>query len=139
MATNVLVAIDGSEHSMKAVRKALEMAENEGANVTLMSVAYFSKDDLDEMPPGIQDKLEAEAQTALSKGKALFDESGVKVRIVLEAGLVPANNIIRRAEEDRFDHIVMGSTGITGFKRALIGSTAGKVVANAPCTVTVIR
>lgn len=139
MAVKVLVATDGSEHSMKAVLKGLEMAEKEGASVTLMSVAYYSKDDFDEMPLNIQDKLEAEALAALNKGRALFLEKGLKVQTILEAGLVPANNIIRRAEEDKFEHIIMGSTGITGFKRALIGSTAGKVVSQAPCSVTVIR
>ena len=57
---------------MKAVQKALEMAQKEGAQVTLMSVAYFSKDDFDEMPPNIQDKLEAQAAAALKKAKIGF-------------------------------------------------------------------
>ena len=39
----VLVATDGSEHSMKAVQRALEVAEKQGAQVTLMSVAYFRR------------------------------------------------------------------------------------------------
>ncbi|MDP2993443.1 MAG: universal stress protein, partial [Deltaproteobacteria bacterium] len=43
----VLVATDGSESSMKAVKRALELAEKEGADITLMSVAYYSKDDFD--------------------------------------------------------------------------------------------
>ena len=37
----VLVATDGSEHSMKAVQRGLELAETQGAQVTLMSVAYY--------------------------------------------------------------------------------------------------
>ena len=37
----VLVATDGSEHSMKAVQRGLELAEKQGAQVTLMSVAYY--------------------------------------------------------------------------------------------------
>lgn len=135
----ILVATDGSEHSMKAVRRGLELAKHEGAQITLMSVAYYSKEDLDEMPPSVQDKLEAQAAEALKKAKALFDAEGIPVETVLEAGFVPANNIIRRAEEGKFNRILLGSTGISGFKRILIGSTAAKVVANAPCTVTVIR
>ena len=90
----VLVATDGSEHSMKAVKRAVEMAEREGAQVTLMSVAYYSRGDFDEMPFNIQEKLEAEAQQALDKAKALFTEKGLSVEAVLEAGQVPANNII---------------------------------------------
>ena len=70
MAMNVLVATDGSDHSMKAVVRALEMAERENANVTLMSVAFYAKEDLDEMPLNIQERLESQAQIALKKAKA---------------------------------------------------------------------
>ena len=135
----VLVATDGSEQSMKAVQRALELVERLGAEVTLMSVSYYAKDDFDDMPPYVQDKLEAEAAAALKKAKAVFDEKNIKVDLVLEAGLVPANNIIRRAEEGKFDRILMGSTGLTGLKRVLMGSTAAKVVAQAPCEVTIVR
>jgi nucleotide-binding universal stress UspA family protein len=135
----VLVATDGSEHSMKAVKRALEMAEREGAQVTLMAVAFYSPSDFDEMPINIQEKLEAQSQEALNKGKALFAEKGLTADLVLETGQVPANNILLRAQEGGFDLIILGSAGLTGLKRALIGSTAAKVVANAPCSVTVVR
>ena len=135
----VLAATDGSEHSMKAVRRALELAEKEGAEITLMSVAYFSKGDFDEMPPRIQDKLERQARDAIERAKVLFAEKGIKVETILETGVVPANNIIKRAKEDGFDLILMGSTGLTGLERVLIGSTAAKVVAHAPCSVSIIR
>lgn len=123
---------------MKAVQRAVELAEKEGAQITLMAVALYAKD-IDEMPLNIQDKLEAQAVAALDKAKAIFDAKGISIQRVLEAGIVPANNIIRKAEEGKFDQILLGSTGVTGFKRALMGSTAAKVVANAPCSVTVIR
>jgi nucleotide-binding universal stress UspA family protein len=139
MAASVLVATDGSEHSLKAVRKGLEMAEKEGAKVTLMSVAYYAKEDFDEMPINIQEKLEQQAVDALKKAKALFVEKNLQVETIMEAGVVPANNIIRRAEQGKFDQVLMGSTGMTGFMRTLIGSTAAKVVAQAPCCVTVVR
>lgn len=135
----ILVPTDGSDEAMKAVEHALNFAEGKSAEVTLMSVAYYSKDDFDEMPPNIQDKLEAQARAALDKGKALFESKGIPVETVMETGIVPANNIIRKASEGKFDQIVMGSAGLTGLKRALMGSTAAKVVAQACCTVTVIR
>ncbi len=134
----VLIATDGSEHSMKAIQRGLELAE-QGADVTLMSVAYFAKDYFDGMPPNIQEKLENEAKAALAQGKAVFDAKNLKVETVMEAGLIPANNIIRRATEDKFDRIIMGSTGKTGLNLALMGSTASKVVAHAPCEVTIVR
>jgi nucleotide-binding universal stress UspA family protein len=135
----VLVATDGSEHSMKAVQRGLELAETQGAQVTLMSVAYYGADYLTGMPPNIRDKLEDEARTALSKGKALFDAKNLLVETVLEAGLVPANLIIQKAQEGRFDRIIIGSTGMNALERIIMGSTASKVVAHAPCEVTVVR
>ncbi len=134
----ILLATDGSPHSMKAVQRGLELAEKEGAQITLMSVALFAGD-FDELMPNIREKLEETAAIALKQAKALFDERGIRVEAILEAGTVPANNIIERAESGKFDRILLGSQGITGIKRYLIGSTAAKVVAHAPCTVTVIR
>jgi nucleotide-binding universal stress UspA family protein len=132
----VLVATDGSEQAMKAVQRGLEMAE-QGAEVTLMSVAYYA--DMDATFFNIQEKLEKEAKANLEKAKAVFDAKGIKVETILEAGMVPANNIIRRVTEDKFDRLIMGSTGKSGFSLALMGSTAAKVVAHAPCEVTIIR
>jgi nucleotide-binding universal stress UspA family protein len=135
----VLVATDGSEHSMKAVQRAVDLAENQGARVTLMSVAYYVQGDFDSMPMNIQEKLEGEAKKALQKAKALFDAKNLPVETVLEAGVVPANLIIQKAQEDKFDRIIIGSTGTNALERILMGSTASKVVAHAPCEVTVVR
>jgi len=135
----VLVATDGSEHSMKAVQRALELAETQKAQVTLMSVAYYVADYMEGMPPNIQDKLEDEARAALNKAKALFEAKNLPVDTVLEAGLVPANLIIQKAQEGKFDRIIIGSTGMNALERIIMGSTASKVVAHAPCEVTVVR
>ena len=135
----VLVATDGSSNSLKAVTRAVEMAQREGAQVTLMSVAYYSRTDFNEMPLNMQERLESQAQTALNEAKALFAEKGLQVETVLESGQVPANNILRKAQEGGFDKIILGSTGLTGLERVLVGSTAAKVVANACCSVTVVR
>ncbi|MGD9504024.1 MAG: universal stress protein [Syntrophobacteraceae bacterium] len=135
----VLVPTDGSIYSMKAVEMAVAMAEKEGAEVTLLSVAYYAKEDLDEMPLNLQEKMEAHATEALKKAKAIFEQKGLPVKAILETGLVPANNIIEMAEEGSFDKIIMGSRGLTGLEKVLIGSTAAKVTAHAPCSVTVVR
>ncbi len=139
MAQRVLVATDGSEHSMKAVQKALELAEGGKTEVSIVSVAYYAKDVFDEMPLNIQMKLQKQAEDALQRAKALFDERGIPVTTFLEAGIVPANNILRLAQEQKIDLIVLGSTGLSGFMRTIIGSTAAKVVSQAPCSVLVVR
>ena len=57
----------------------------------------------------------------------------------LASGLVPANIIINKAQEGKFDRIIMGSTGINALEKVVMGSTAAKVVAHAPCEVTIVR
>ncbi len=83
--------------------------------------------------------MDSEAMSAIDKAKALFDEKGVKVVTMLERGKTPANAILDAVAESKFDLILMGSTGKKGIERYLIGTTASKVVANAPCSVAVIR
>ena len=133
----VLVPTDGSEHAMGAVQRAVEMAEKLGAAVTLLAVVQVS--DFDDMTPNIREKVEREAREVLEKARALLAAKNLPVTTALEKGLVPANNILRKAEEEKFDRIVMGSTGSTGLVRILMGSTAAKVVAHAPCEVTIVH
>jgi len=135
----VLVPTDGSEHAMMAVKRALELAEKNGAQVTLMSVAPFAKDALEDMPPNIQEKLDKEYSQILANAKAMFDQKNIKVETIFEIGTVPANNILRQAEVGKFDRIIMGSAGQSGFLKIIMGSTAAKVVAHAPCEVTIVR
>ena len=135
----ILVATDGSERAMKAVRRSVELAEREGADITLLAVGYSFEGEVGEVPVDIQEALDSEARTALEKAKSLFDEKGIKVDTLVGKGRVPANVILEVLEEGKFDRILLGSTGKTGIKRYVIGSTATKVVAHASCTVTVIR
>jgi nucleotide-binding universal stress UspA family protein len=135
----VLVTTDGSDNALKAVKRALDLAEKEDAKVTIMSVALYPSSEFDDLPLSIQKKLDADAKDAIAKAKTIFDKKGIAVDTALETGIVPANNIIRKAKEGKFDLVLMGSTGATGLTKVLMGSTASKVVTHAPCSVSVVR
>lgn len=135
----VLVPTDGSERSMKAVEMAVKMAEKESAEVTLLSIAHYATGDFEAFPADLQARFELAAKNALEKAKALFDQKGLKVETRLEYGIIPGNNILKLAEEGGFDQIIIGSTGVTGLTRLIMGSTALKVAQHAPCTVTIVR
>jgi nucleotide-binding universal stress UspA family protein len=134
----VLVPIDNSDRSKKAMERALELAQKQGAEITIMTVAPEVGEIMDEMR-NIQDKLAVEYRGWLDKAKEMFAAKGIKVATILEVGQVPANNIIRRVEDDKFDRVIMGATGRSGLARILMGSTAAKVAAHAPCEVTIVR
>ena len=61
-------------------------------------------------------------RAALNKAKALFDAKNMPVETVLVTGLVPANLIIQKAQEGKFDRIILGSTGMNALDKVLMGS-----------------
>jgi nucleotide-binding universal stress UspA family protein len=70
-----------------------------------------------------------------ARAKAL----GIEAKILLEQGVSPADLIVKVAEDQKIDLLVLGSRTKKGLDRFLIGSVASKVVAHAPCSVLVVR
>ncbi len=129
----ILVPVDGSEYADKAAEKAAELAKAYGARVTLINVTQpFS------MLLGFktsEEMLEEAKETAKKSSAAL---KGVKVEARGAVG-DPAEEIVKLAEEGKFDLIVMGSKGLTESKRFLVGSVTQKVVEHSPCSVLVVK
>lgn len=134
----ILVAVDGSDQAFKALNKAIEMAKAEGAELTVISVAWESPEIM-EVPMSTADKLKDRAVKAVARAKELAEGAGITCRSRVEVGASPADNIVRNAEEGKVDLIVVGHRGLTALDRFLVGSVAGRVVAYAPCSVLVVR
>ncbi len=140
MFKNILVATDGSEYSQSAVRYAIKLAKECNAKLTAIYVinvrgefglfrALFKNADK---------VLENEAKKILFQVKDLGEKHGVKVDVVFRKG-IPSNEILKLAEEIKADLIVMGSRGLSGIERVLVGSVTEKVIANAKCPVLVVN
>lgn len=74
----------------------------------------------------------------LAAATAIADEHDVTIRTATRTGQ-PDQEIIAYAEEERIDHVVMGSHGRTGLTRVVLGSVAETVVRRSPTPVTIIR
>ncbi|MFB6128070.1 MAG: universal stress protein [Halolamina sp.] len=139
MSRTLLVGYDGSPRAASAL--SLAVSEWPEATVVLLTVvdpieAGFST--ATGVPTGAEEWYErarADAETALSEATAAYDRS-FETRI--EVGR-PAATLVEVAEEDRFDHVILGSHGRTGLTRILLGSVAEAVVRKAPVPVTVAR
>jgi universal stress protein A len=139
----ILVAVDFSEESRSALACAAEMAGKFGASLTLVHVVepHFGPPDTD-VPPltGAQSDAEefAEAKLELSDlAEQMLGQCRV-VETVVRGGLA-FFEITEAAKALGADLIVVGTHGYTGLKRALLGSTAEKVVRHSPCPVLVAR
>ena len=92
---------------------------------------------LQEWSRAIQQRRE-KAQTALlNKAKKHINRRNVKVEKIAVG--YAAEEIIKAAHRFRADLIVMGSRGLTGVKRTLLGSVSSRVARHAPCSVLVVR
>jgi nucleotide-binding universal stress UspA family protein len=154
--SKILVAIDGSEHSMKAVELALEMSEKEltnkteddGRGLTALTVLDVSKPrrflssfiaaptyglrELDEERNAAKDWMDAVRKKA--------EDKKIPFRSEIIEGLVSAEaTIVDYAESHQIDLIVVGTRGRTGFSKVLLGSVASRVVEYAHCSVIVVK
>lgn len=139
----ILVAVDFSEESRSALACAAEMAARFDASLTLVHVVepHFGPPDTDvpALTGEASDAEEyAEAKLELSAlGEQMLGPCRV-VETVVRAGLA-FFEITEAAKALGADLIVVGTHGYTGIKRALLGSTAERVVRHAPCPVLVAR
>lgn len=137
----ILVAVDFSEHSERALEKGLELSSASGAKVKMIHVVdYFPM--MDAAYDGaltfnvdITDELVASSKKRLAE---LADRHQVsKEDLSVEVGAV-RNEIIKKAEKIGADLIVIGSHGWRGID-LLLGSTTDSVLHHARCDVLVVR
>jgi nucleotide-binding universal stress UspA family protein len=139
MAKHVLVPTDGSSLSESALD--FTLAEWPDADVTLLHVidpveAGYSASAL---PSGSEEWY----QNAVESAEGYFEAARTRTGRDDVAGRTevgrPAKTIVGVAEEDAFDHIVVGSHGREGVSRIVLGSVAEHVVRMSPVPVTVVR
>lgn len=140
MFNNILVPIDGSPTSFKAVDMAISLSQKYASKVTLI---YVTVSPLTGMPPElmvvpqqIMDDIEREGQEVLQKAEKAFKDNGVNdIKTLLVRGN-PADKILEQAEEGH-DLIVIGSRGLGDFQRFILGSVSSRVTHHAKCSVLV--
>jgi nucleotide-binding universal stress UspA family protein len=143
--TKILLATDGSKDANLAARTAVDLADKTGSELHVAFVLrtqdapYYDTTGFDTEKPYEEEEIK-------QMGQRLLDE---QVRRVEEAGGTVAGAHFRMARPDRgilavgedigAGLIVLGSRGLGGVKRALMGSVSDSVVMHAHCPVLVVR
>ena len=137
----ILVPTDGSEEGTQAVTHALDLAVVHQASVHTLYVintASYAGMPMETSWEGIDDLLRADADAAVNEVEKLADGYDVDVTTAVVEGS-PSREIIRYAESERCDLIVMGTHGRGGIDRLLLGSVAEKVVRGSTVPVLTVR
>ena len=137
--TSILVPFDASAQSRHSLKRACALAKQDAAKVTLIYVIPRSEEMLDFMrTPMIEKSLRGEAGRILDKGKALASSLGFEAGAVIAEGH-GGDEIARSVARDGHDLVVMGTSGWHGVNKALLGSTAERVIQDALCPVLVVK
>lgn len=138
----ILVATDGSENAKRAASYGVNIAKATGAEVHALYIISTQHAVTTRTVMGwseaFEEYLANKGGVAIADVEKLGKEAGVKVEPVFLKG-IPADKILEYAEENNIDLIVMGTHGLTGIKRFLIGSVAESVVRHSKAPVMVIR
>jgi nucleotide-binding universal stress UspA family protein len=146
MFKNILIPTDGSDQSQRAIRTGVELAKLHGGRVTGIHVipdyhlliAYEGAFD-----PVTEERIEEEAKARadayLEFLRSAATEAGVGCATVCETSDHPYDAILRTADSNHCDLILMTSHGRKGLAAVLLGSETRKVLTHAKVPVLVVR
>ena len=139
MFKKMLVGLDGSKHSFKALEEALVLASLAGTEVHTISV--------EEVPrfPGTIGEVVEETEAAdtrfglaISKAENMAKDRGVQLTAHVVAGH-EVKTIVEFVKENSFDMLVIGFMGHSAIYARVMGGTCQNLVRLAPCTVLVVK
>jgi nucleotide-binding universal stress UspA family protein len=139
MFRNILVPLDGSEFSERALEHAQDLAETNGGTVTLLTVLLRPEGEHLRVPK-LDDQSRHHLEETLEAKAAQVEKSALVDNV--ETGVVfgePAHQIAEYANDHDVDLIVMSTHGLGATGRYALGSVALKVLMTAPCPVFMVR
>ena len=139
----ILSPIDFSDFSLNALEAAKDVAKKYGSEILLVHVVPV----IPKLPQSVsilregayENELIESAKTRLQKLAEKLGKEGVRARIAVGLANDAAMEIIRIAESEQADLIVIATHGMTGWRRLAFGSVTDKVVRTAECPVLVLR
>lgn len=139
MFKNILVAVDGSEHALKAAEVAGDLARNLKTNLRMITIYdpipnYLGEPNLQNI---IDQRLEQAERIISEAQQRVGSVPGEFVTEKLEGPVAEA--VLAVISALSIDLVVMGTRGLGRLGQLLIGSQSQKVVANAPCPVLLVR
>ena len=134
----ILVPIDGSEYSDKALLHACDLAKILNSQIILIYVVDKT------IPINLLDKkeylqiLRKFGNSALEKAKKISIQKGIEPKLVIKEGNI-VNEIIKVAKNEKCNLIVTGSKGFGAMMRFFLGSVSSKLANKSPCSLLIVK
>lgn len=142
----ILVPVDGSAHSLKALEVAADFAKMKQAEIYVISVvASIGGMENHEISPHTRERheeiLQQLADKAVKTAREILGKRQVKVSLSesVSTTLSIPDAVIDFAEAEKIDLIIIGSRGLSASSRFKVGSIANQVVKYSPCSVYLVK
>jgi len=137
----VLTATDGSPSSQRAAGVAAEIAKDFDSEVTVLSAIPSISKTVAPLEGEYYSRLINSADDNADRAAEIFKKAGVEVseKEIPQGRSSVVETIVEYASKEKIDLIVMGTRGMGGFKRAVLGSVSSGVAEHAPCATLVVR
>ena len=142
--SRILVAVDGSELSLNAAERALDLARLFHANLYAITVSYIPESYHLKQEDFMNKSKSKESMTDAKSWLDNFTRAAKESNIILKTELINSHRpvdyvIMEYAEQEKMDLIVMGTRGHSGLKDLLLGSVASSVITYSHCPVMVVK
>jgi len=138
----ILVPIDFSEHSARALEQAMALARTFGSELHLLHCYQINIGAISPygivLPESFERDVRRAAIARLAEWREKVSAEGIRVEEHVTPQF-PSEAIVQMAEELAVDLIVMGTRGLTGLKHVLLGSVAERTLRLAPCPVLAVK
>jgi nucleotide-binding universal stress UspA family protein len=134
----ILVGFDGSVQAAKAAETAFSLAQALDGRVVLLAVARPPEPATSVELHAMLDDAREHYEQDFAKFRVKAQQHGLELETAIAVGH-PAEQIIRRAEADHVDLILLGRRGMSRFEKWILGSVSERVLRYAHCPVMVVR
>ena len=144
MFSRILVAVDNSSCGDRALSQAIELAKRYDATLIILHVILRRLYTVTPSEAGVLattvfvKEMENEGKIIISRAEETAKNSGADYVCKLLPG-VPADEILKTAQQEKVDLIVLGSRGLTEVKAFLLGSVSDRVNHHSKCPVLIMK
>lgn len=139
MFKKILVAVDGSDHSFRALRAGARLAQADSAELTVVTVAYVPPVYKSDLGTELEQSFRDSADVVLAEAGQILGQMDAKAETRLVTDQRPADAIARLAEKEEFGLVVLGRYGLSNTPDKQLGGVSDAVLRLTECSLMLIH
>ncbi|MDN4494636.1 universal stress protein [Ureibacillus aquaedulcis] len=139
MYKHILLAADGSENAVRAAKEAIKIAAcHEDSMIEIVYVVDFDQSKSDVLHSSSSEARNLERRKKIARVEQLIKESNVSYKVTFLHG-TPGPEIVKYANEQQAELVVIGSRGLNSLQEMVLGSVSHKVMKRVNCPALIVK